>query len=762
MKIGIITFHSAHNYGAVLQAWSTQEYLRQQGHEVEMVNLRLPVIDSLYEIAPREEVRFFGNKAINHLANRALFEARCVYSHFVKPGKPEKYKKFENFINHKLLVTKEFRSYGELKKAKLHYDALIVGSDQVWNAVMMKGISPAYFLQFANADALRISYAASIGTEEIPQEYHLLFRRYLKDMDVISVREKKAQEEVQKLTDKPVEIAADPTFLLKREDFERLKCKSKISGKYIYVHNVHLKRVDEALNSVAEEISRRLDLPIVHNWKRKIFSREAGQFSGGIEEFLGLVSEAEYVITNSFHCTVFAIIFQRSFITVPHFKHPDRMRNLLESLGIPEHLIGSAALIPEDLRSLEIDYREVEKKKEAMGAESRIFLDHALQFQKEEDNRNYFEHKEVFRCYGCRACEAVCPTHAIRMAEDEEGFVYPVIDDKLCTDCGKCREACIYHKKEVLNLSEQGFPEVYAVYSREDQVVEESSAGGAFTAMYRNILKKGGVVAGARYNDDLEVVQDLAETEEECRRFRGPKYIEAESKDLLLRIKEVLEAGREVLYSGTPCQIAGLKSFLGREYPKLYTVEVICHGVGSPKIFRKYRKCLEEAYQSKMVRFDFQNKFKGMRTPFILSEYESGSIDVENAAKNDLGYAYKHNNIQRPSCYTCEYVGNKAGVADITIGDYKGSEKQFPEFYNPKGVSVVKVNTPKGKAFFEECRDALMIQQSTFEKAYARNYRQRMEMTGNRTRLMYEIDHMPADDLLLAFNEAKADEKDKK
>lgn len=755
MKIGIVTFHNAHNYGAVLQAWSLQQYLKQQGHEVQIINLRLPVIDKLYRLTYKSRKKVCGFEFVNRMVNESLYQMRCLYAGVIKPGSREKYYKFERFINHSLPVTERYNSYDELVKADLHYDALIAGSDQIWNAVMMKGINPAYFLQFGNSDALRISYAASIGTEKIPKEYHLLFDRYLRDFDVISVREKKAKEEIMQHTDKPVALVSDPTFLLKREDFEKITKKSRVNGKYIYVHNVHLKRVDEALNSVAEELSKRLGLPIIHNWNQKIFTNEKGHFTGGIEEFLGMVSNAEYVVTNSFHCTVFSIIFHRNFITVPHFKHPDRMKYLLEELGISEHLIDHARKIPEDLSVLEIDYESVDARKAKMGEAAQQFLKNALNSSATEDNRTYFEYEDKFRCYGCGACADICPERAIHMETDPEGFQYPVIDEMRCSHCNRCREICIYHRKEVRNSEQEVLPAVYAAYHKEKDVVDASTSGGVFTAMYRTILKKGGSIAGVRYDNRMNVVYDIGDTEEACEQFRGAKYVFADPGDVNKKVKELLMKDQYVLFTGTPCQIAGLKSYLGVTYPKLVTVENICSGAASPKVFRKYCDFMEESYQSPIVKFEFRNKFKGVQTPFVLMEFESGSIDVENAKKNNLSSAVTRGCVQRPMCYNCEFSGLKYGVADITIGDYLGIEEQHGEFVNDRGVSLIKINTPKGQEFFGEWKEDLELLESSYEKAYAGNYTNVRSLTGARTRLMHHLDEKPVDDLLLTFNRFK-------
>lgn len=756
MKVGIVTFHSAHNYGAVLQAWSLQEYLKQQGYEVEIVNLRLPVIDRLYRLTYKTHRKICKVDGINNLVNALYYKVRCIYISLKEPGKGEKYRKFERFINHKLPVTEEFNDFSALLQAKLHYDVLIVGSDQVWNGTMMKGIDPAYFLQFANSDAVRISYAASVGTKEIPPQFELLFKRYLREFSAISVREKNAKQEVERLTDKPVEVVADPTFLLKREDFDKLKKSVKVKGKYIYVHNVHLKRVDEALNSVVEEISRRLNLPVVHNWDCKVFSNEAGHFTGGIEEFLGYVSGAEFVITNSFHCTVFALIYEKDFITVPHFKSPDRMRNLLDNLGLLNHLIGDANDIPRDLSELEIDYKKVFEKKQEMGDAAKDFLQRALVSKKEEDNRTYFEYEDIFRCYGCGACKDACPVGAITLQEDKEGFVYPEIDQDKCIHCDKCKKVCIYHKKDLKNSEQNEFPMVYAAYCKNEQMLKESTSGGMFAPMFHNMIEqKKGKVVGVRYNEHMVAEYGIAENIEQCREFQGSKYVYADVNEIKLQVKKILDEGEKVLFSGNPCQIAALKSYLGKDYDGLVTVELICHGVGSPKLFRKYIEHLETIYQSKLIRFEFRNKFKGVSTPFVLEEFESGALDIEDAARHNFNRGFLSNTIQRPSCYTCEFAGLKCGVADLTIGDYWGIEEQHPEFVNPKGVSILKINTIKGKEFFNQIKQELVVLESTYQKAYAKNHTKPMRMTGKRTRLMYYIDEKPVDELLLTFNHLK-------
>ena len=736
MKIGVITFHSAHNYGAVLQAWSLQEYLRQQGHEVEIVNLRLPVIDKVYSLVSKKDKKITGNGRIDHLVNCVYRQLRWLYWWLhPKTGKIEKYRKFEHFINHVLPVTERFEDHGALRGAALTYDALIAGSDQIWNAVILKGIDPAYFLQFANRDAIRISYAASIGTEEIGEGYKMMFRRYLRDFDHISVREKKAKEEVEKLTDSPVDLVADPTFLLKREDFDRLMVRFKAKKKYIYVHNVHINRVDEALNGVVEEMSQRLGLPVIHNWGSKVFSNEAGHFTGGAEEFLGLVAAAEYVITNSFHCTVFAIIYQKDFITVPHYKHPDRMRNLLESLGLSEHLIGGRKEIPKDLSRLSIDHPAVEEKKAAMSAHAKGFLQKALAEKKTDNTSSYLEGGDIFSCYGCGACKDACPVQAITMEEDQEGFFYPVVDGEACGDCGRCKDVCISRQQDSGQGEKADIRIAYTARHKDEEVVGRSTDGGVFTALYRVILEQGGCVAGVRYDADLEAVYGVASDEMGCRQFCGSKYVYADSGDIKTQVKALLEQGKTILFTGTPCQVAGLKSFLGEDHPRLYTAEMSCKGGGSPKVFRKYCDHLEETYRSKLTGIQFDNKFKGPETSFVVTEFASGSIDVEDGMTHAYKRAYQDGIIQRPSCYVCAFAGQEKGAADLVLGGHKGE-------------SIVKVCTEKGTDLFGSAKKDLVSKKISWEKACAAGQTEPLQMNAKRSEVLEHMDEKPIDELL--------------
>lgn len=755
MKIGIITFNSAHNYGAVLQAWALQEYLKNEGHQVEIINYRLPATDNLYSLyKPRNPFK-------HGKLNKAVHLLQYLKKMKTEPDKTRKFREFERFINHTLNTTEPITKYPDLNKANFDYDIMIAGSDQIWNGGLTKGVNPAYLLSFGKEEIKRVSYAASIGRDEIPEVEHTLFQRYLRNFDYISVREEKAKEAISKLTDKKVSVVLDPTLLLKREMYDKLKKDPKIKQDYIYVHNVHIKKIDKRLNAMAQEMSNRTGLPIIHNREDYDFTNELKKFTNGSpEEFVGYIANAKYVIANSFHATVFSIIYERNFITIPHFQNPERMRHLLDSLGIVNHMIAEPGDLPEDLADLDIDYDAVERARLTLREESIQFLKTAIEGPKTSnkpitENDKYFDTKDIYSCFGCNACRDICPTSAIIMVEDKEGFKYPVIDEEKCIHCNMCRKVCPYgnhmHKEEKVDI----FPKVYAAMHKSDETLEQSTSGGMFTPMYKNILARGGKIVGVKYTDDMEVIYDIAGTEEECQAFRGSKYVFADSRDVKPRVKELLDNGTPVLYSGNPCQIAGLKNYLRKDYDNLYTVEIICHGTPSPKVFGLYIEYLENLYKSKVIDFEFRNKLRGWSTPYVCIKFESGEVLLEQANKNNFNRAFLSNNIQRPCCYTCEFADLKLGVGDITIGDYWGIENQHPEMFDQKGVSVIKINNEQGLKFFEEFKDQFNLIESTYDKAYAANHKKPMNLVAKRNQLMSQIDDVEINKLLQNFNHLK-------
>ena len=297
------------------------------------------------------------------------------------------------------------------------------------------------------------------------------------------------------------------------------------------------------------------------------------------------------------------------------------------------------------------------------------------------------------RCCGCTACVTSCPVQCIVMRRDKEGFDYPVANPDMCIGCGKCDSVC-----PVLNKVEKKAPlEVYAAIAEEYR--DGSSSGGVFPLLAAEVITSGGIVFGASLCPDMCVghlgVESLAELES----LRGSKYVQSDLYSVFEEVKEALAEGRKVLFSGTPCQISGLNRYLGKRYENLLTVDVACHGVPSPGLWGRYVKALESRYSAEVTDVKFKDKSKSWKN--YQFGIESGDRYISVPYMKDPYMAlYLQDLTLRPSCYNCPSKGGKSG-SDITLADFWGVSAMAPEMNDDKGVSLVIVNTDKGKEVFD-------------------------------------------------------------
>lgn len=324
MKTGIVTFHSAYNFGASLQTWALQTALERIGAEPFVVNYRPHVIDNLYDPMAR---------------TKGLSRYR-FYRKLTRPQLILRHERYEKFMRDKYHLLGEYHTYEELKNADMGLDACIVGSDQVWNVQHTGGYDPAFFLEFLGDDVKKISYAASIGSDYILPVYHEQYRRGLGQLDFISVREASARPALAQLTDKEIDVVLDPTLLLDKEEYEALKVKREHREKYIFVY---MMEYNTELVKFANYMSRLLGLPIVQKREQPYFINELETcFTSIPGEFLDYIENAEFVLTNSFHGTVFSVIYEKPFISMLHSGTGSRTSDLLKTLNLTDHLMDNA------------------------------------------------------------------------------------------------------------------------------------------------------------------------------------------------------------------------------------------------------------------------------------------------------------------------------------------------------------------------------------------------------------------------------------
>ena len=331
--------------------------------------------------------------------------------------------------------------------------------------------------------------------------------------------------------------------------------------------------------------------------------------------------------------------------------------------------------------------------------------------------QDLIENKGNQVCCGCTACKTVCPKQCITMVEDNEGFLYPKVDTNLCIDCQACVKACPFH-----NPAEEAKPKnVYAALNKNEEIRKDSSSGGVFTILAEKVINEGGVVLGARFTDDWQVEIVPTETIEGLAAFRGSKYLQAKMGNSLSLAKKYLREGRKVLFSGTPCQIAGLKHYLRKDYDNLLAVDFVCHGVPSPKVWRMYLDEVTQAGKRAISDIKFRDKPQGWkRFNFTLSYNESDKSYTISSYNGDNHYmrAFLSDMILRPSCYNCQAKSGRS-QSDITIGDFWGIETVLPSMDDDKGTSLVLVHTEKGKQIFADAQ--VKTEVAAYEDAFAHN-----------------------------------------
>lgn len=321
-------------------------------------------------------------------------------------------------------------------------------------------------------------------------------------------------------------------------------------------------------------------------------------------------------------------------------------------------------------------------------------------------------------CCGCTACESVCAQGAIVMQPDSEGFLYPLTDADKCVDCGLCENACPIARRKNVDLDKSSVRQYCASRIKDKDVLMSSSSGGAFTALASVVIRKGGVICGAAYDVNRSVSHIFVETEDELSRLRGSKYVQSDLRGVFQQIRSYLKQNRWLLFVGTPCQVDGLRNFLGGDRPTLVTVDFVCHGVPSPLIYREYLAMESRMSGREVAWIDMRDKQShGWSHHFSYRfHYTDGGTVVDPPHILDWGRLMFSELVSRPVCGECPYTNlNRTG--DITLADFWDDDRKFPELYSTSGTSLCLVNSDKGLQILGETEKVMDVWQITKEAA---------------------------------------------
>lgn len=709
-RIGIMTYYAVKNYGAALQAFALQQSIKSLGGNPELLRF----FDKHNEnniIAKRSVYSIFRSnplKWISILLNIKQFLRIRKRIQLVS-------KDFSNFRNKYLNISREpYYDLDDLREANHLYTGFVTGSDMVWTPIGQN--LEAYFLQFADVSK-RFSYAPSMtGCNSYSNEYKSSINSYLRNFRMLACREQEGVDYIKEQIGLNANLTLDPTLLLTKDDWiNNLSLDIKI-GSRPYILCYLFKGLPKYIEKEVYRISKERDMDVRYipmlssEFEKELNNGNTGPY--GPREFVELFMNASFVVTNSFHGFLFSLIAEKPFVVIHREKNnawkanESRISNLMELLNITDRYIEPSDSITNEM--FKLDYTRITTllKNERLKSLSylQLVVDSCnLNSQKMDNTMTNVRDLSKKKCTGCNVCVQICPFGAIKMVEDEEGFEFPEIDNNKCKECGKCAKKC-----PSINVIPKLYPSSTYLCLSKDKAKSKSASGGVFITLAKYyVTKLNGVVYGAILDDRLQCKHVEATTLGQLLPMQNSKYIQSEIGNIYEKVKVRLLEGRNVLFSGTPCQIAGLKSYLGQDYDNLLTIEVVCHGVPNQMFWNIYLKDLHSKGTVKAYTFrNRENKAsqssssrvprRGTQEATIVASWGISRIP----AFHDPFYGpFVRCESYRQSCYYCKYA-HKERIADLTMGDCD-SEKLYPNFYPEESKSILLLNTEKGSSIWK-------------------------------------------------------------
>ena len=686
-----VTKYSSYNFGAVLQTYALQKKIISMGYENSILDFERPK-------------KPFSVRSLSSLSGIV----NSIYYSLNKKNIEKGYSRFDDFINNEYILTKKYDNYDSLCKEPPNADVFFCGSDQVWNPMKIQDV---FFLRFV-PNSVRASYAASIGVSKIPFAARRVFEEYLEDIDFISLREKKAKENIESIIKKDCEVNIDPVLLLKKEEWLEKASFPNLSNDYILCYILYR---PPWLNAWLKKIHKETGLKIVlisSNGYRNVYHNKM-ILDAGPKEFIGLINNAKFVISSSFHGVAMSIALHKNFYAVVNPDMPDRIENVLQTSGLCDRIADGRDL-PD---FAEPNWEQVDAKLETERKKSAEYIAKVFdgsmngQEQKKEESVSSLTIKNISiigeQCTACTVCREVCSRNAIDFETNEEGFAYPKVDEDKCINCGLCLSKC--HVLDKRKNTKETCKVVYG-WNKDSRIRDLSSSGGIFSLFSDVFTSRGDVVVGSVFNAETKAAEHRVSNEISADKFRRSKYVESSMNDVLRKIDREIKNGKKVLFSGTPCQCAGVRRKFG-DNDNLYLCDFFCHGVPSQLLFKDFLKEKEKRNSSKITDYQFRTKHFGWAQHGVYEKYSSGK--EKDSVGRCEGYFVStmiDNMFLRKSCYTC----NKSMYhsSDITLGDFWGIGGLEPEENKKQGISVLTINSDKGRELIESIKDLAILKEA--------------------------------------------------
>lgn len=688
-KIAIMTWYTYINYGSALQASAIYHTVEQMCY-----------IPAFIRYLPKGGVLKRSNR---ELVGRCIHKFKTMYNPTHSSLKRNRL--FEVYLAERTIQTEKCVSYQELHDLNKEYSAFLCGSDQIWSPLCYDS---KYFLDFVENPNKIVAYAPSLGSIEIVNP---IIRERMKSnisrFKHLSVREHQGADIIKELTGQKAKVVLDPTLLMDSSEWDAYieeNCIRKLSA-YDYIICYFLGSSDKYMGYV-RNLSRTMHIPyyVIPVTMKQKKSKESVPFEVGPCEFVSLIRNAKYVITDSFHGMAFSVNYNIPFSVFKRFKDNDpknqnsRIFNLLQMLGLENRLV--------DYRNkrnvqteLNCDFTEANRKLNEKREYSLDYLKNALESAVlSQAEFQCIPFKITDMCCGCGACASICGKGAISIIRNDEGFEHYSIDQMKCVQCGQCKTVCPMTEISAPDMKESHG--LYSVKSHSEQTLKKSSSGGVGHDLASNLLDEEYAVCGCTYDVDTNTAKHIwimPGEKEKLPLLQGSKYIQSVTADSMKILVNITKE-RKVAFFGTPCQAAAVDKILGQKglRDKAIIIDLICHGVPSYHLWNKYLVELDKKYGTgDHPAVLFRSKEREWRRRLLLVD-GNGHIYKKEEHKDDFYAFFRRGLCYMESCSDCPY--RERSAADLRIGDYWGDK-----FIKDKqGISMVIAHTDCGDKVLAE------------------------------------------------------------